>query len=95
MSETPKKASSKPTNSPPQKSEKASGGREARYHYHQNRLANTVVVHDEIDIAGTQVPLDLKKNEFKDREAMHKAVLAWLSASDHKFDEVAATKHCN
>jgi hypothetical protein len=74
---------------------KPSVTREARYHYHQNRDASTFVVHKNIDVNGKSVEIGLDKNEFKTRDAMDKAVRAWLTASSHSFDEVAATKHCN
>ena len=67
----------------------------ARYHYHQNRDANTFVVRKNIDVNGKSVEIGLEKNEFKTRDAMDKAVRAWLTASSHSFDEVACTKHCN
>jgi hypothetical protein len=69
--------------------------REARYHYHQNRAAYTFVVHKDIEVNGKSVEIGLEKNEFKTRDAMDKAVLDWLTANSHSFDEVAATKHCN
>jgi len=74
---------------------KPSVTREARYHYHQNRAAGTFVVRKNIDVNGKSVEIGLDKNEFKTRDAMDKAVRAWLTASSHSFDEVACTKHCN
>jgi hypothetical protein len=74
---------------------KPSGPRVARLHYHQNRSAGTVVVHQKVEVGGKSLILDLKETEFESIGKMTKAVSDYLSANDHSFDTLVSTKHCN
>tara|TARA_Y100001963_G_scaffold148873_1_gene227489 strand:+ start:780 stop:1061 length:282 start_codon:yes stop_codon:yes gene_type:complete len=67
----------------------------ARYHYHMNRHAGTVVLHKSLEIGGKKVDTDLDSYEFGSRQEIEKAVASWLTANNHSFTKVVFTKHCN